>query len=96
MRVLDLIRGHSAMEALSLLSFLPHKAARMVEEVLKSAVANAVTNHKLPKPDLVVSEAWAGPGATQKRWQPVSRGRAHPILKRTAHITLFVRPEGEI
>lgn len=87
-RVLDLVRGKSAAEAAALLKFMPQKGARIVEKVLKSAVANAKNNYKLNEAKLVVSECYANKGIVMKRWQPRARGRAFPIKKRSAHVTV--------
>lgn len=87
-RVLDLVRGKSAAEAMALLRFMPQKGARIVEKVLKSAVANARNNSKLNEAKLVVSECYANKGIIMKRWQPRARGRAFPIKKRSAHVTV--------
>jgi large subunit ribosomal protein L22 len=59
-----------------------------VEKVLKSAVANAKNNYKLNEAKLVVSECYANKGIVMKRWQPRARGRAFPIKKRSAHVTV--------
>lgn len=59
-------------------------------ELVKSAVANAEHNYKQNKKDLYISRLVVTEGATLKRARPVSRGRSHPILKRTSHITLEV------
>jgi large subunit ribosomal protein L22 len=87
-RVLDLLRGKSAREAMTLLKFLPQKGARIIEKVLKSAIANAKNNFKLAEEKLVISECYANKGFVMKRWQPRARGRAFPIKKRTAHVTV--------
>jgi large subunit ribosomal protein L22 len=89
-RVLDLVRGKSAAEAMTILKFMPQKGARIVEKVLKSAVANARNNNKMEEAGLVVSEAYANKGTSMKRWQPRARGRAFPIKKRTSHVTICV------
>jgi len=89
-RVLDLVRGKSAAEAMTILKFMPQKGARIVEKVLKSAVANARNNNKMEEAGLVVSEAYANKGVIMKRWQPRARGRAFPIKKRSSHVTICV------
>jgi large subunit ribosomal protein L22 len=88
--VADHIRGRSVPEARTILAFTPRAAARDVEKVLKSAVANAESNPNLRwnGDDLVVSAVYVDEGPTQKRWQPRARGRASKILKRTCHITI--------
>lgn len=89
-RILNLVRGKRVEVAEAELRFLPQKGARIIEEVLKTGIANATHNYKMAPAKLRVVAAWAGPGAMLKRVQPVSRGRAHPIKKRTAHVTLYL------
>lgn len=89
-RVLDLVRGKRADEAVAILDFLPHASAKLILVTLKSAVANAVNNYKLPKENLAVAECYAGPSTPMKRFRPSSRGRAHSIMKRACHITVIV------
>ncbi|MBU0687162.1 MAG: 50S ribosomal protein L22 [Candidatus Margulisbacteria bacterium] len=93
-RVIDVIRGKNCVEALALLSFMPHKGAEIVLEVIKSAVANAKHNYKLEN-ELYISEAFADEATPYKRWRPRSRGRAHPVKKRNSHVTIYVSPRGE-
>lgn len=87
-RVLEVVRGKSALEAVALLKFMPHKAARIVEKLVKSALANAKNNYKLNEAVLVVKECYANKGIIMKRWQPRARGRAFSIKKRSAHVTV--------
>lgn len=87
-RVLEMVRGKSAGEALTLLNFMPQKGARIIAKVLKSALANAKQNHKLESANLVVCEAYANKGIIIKRMQPRARGRGFPIKKRTSHVTV--------
>lgn len=89
-RVLDVIRGKTAAEAVALLKFMPQKGARIVEKLVRSAVANAKNNFKLDEAGLVVSECFANKGIITKRIQPRARGRAFPIKKRTSHVTICV------
>lgn len=86
------IRGRSVADAKTMLAFMTRAAARDVENVLKSAVANAETNHGLVADDLYVSAAYVGSGPTLKRWQARARGRVGRIRKRTCHITILVAP----
>ncbi len=88
--VLDLIRGKSVAEAQAILAFTPRSASPIIEKVLNSAVANAENNLELNREDLIVAECYANQGPTLKRFQPVSHGRAHHILKRTSHITVVL------
>jgi large subunit ribosomal protein L22 len=89
-RILDKIRGMKALEASTALSFLPHASARVVNKVLRSAIANAENNHQVPAAQLTVSECFVDQGPTLKRFQPHAQGRAFPIKKRTSHITIVV------
>ncbi len=91
-RVVDLVRGKPALEALGLLRFMPQKGAKILEKVLKSAVANAKNNDKLEEEKLVVSEVYVNKGITMRRWQARARGRVNPINKRTSHLTVYVSP----
>lgn len=86
--VAGLVRGMQAEQAINLLSLTPKRAVRPLKELIKSAAANATNNFKQKKNTLVVQQIVVNEGATLKRFRPVSRGRAHPILKRTSHITV--------
>ena len=88
--VVDHIRGRTVPEARTVLAFTSRAAAREVEKVLRSAVANAEANHELIGDTLYVSEAHVDDGVTIKRWQPRARGRVARIKKRTCHITVVV------
>jgi large subunit ribosomal protein L22 len=89
-RVVDLIRGMEAREALSVLRFAPQAASEPVAKLLASAVANAEHNHHLDPSTLVVSVAYVDEGPTLKRFRPRAQGRAFRINKRTSHITIEV------
>lgn len=94
--VVDQIRGRTVPEARAILAFLERDAARDVERVLTSAVANAETNYGLLGDDLYVSAAYVGAGPTLKRWRARARGRVARIKKRTCHITVtLAMPTGE-
>jgi len=88
--VLDVIRGEKYEEAVAILKNMPNAATESVLKVLESAGANAENNLGLNKADLIVSEAFADGGPILKRFQPVSKGRAHEIKKRTSHITVIL------
>ena len=92
--VTDLIRGQRVTQARTTLAFTPRAAAREVEKVLRSAVANAETHPLLHwnGDDLVVSEITVDEGPTLKRWRARARGRVARIRKRTCHITVKLRP----
>ena len=95
--VTEQIRGRSVPEARTILAFMTRDAARDVERVLSSAVANAEANHNLDGDDLYVSIATVGAGPTLKRWRARARGRVARIKKRTCHITIALAlPEGGV
>src|SRR5687767_4288939 len=82
----QLIRGRAADEALELLRFLPNKSARLLEQVLKSALGNAEDRGASNIEDLVISESCVDGGPIMKRIMPRARGTAYPIKRRYAHI----------
>jgi large subunit ribosomal protein L22 len=92
--VIDAIRGKNCHDALAILKFTPNVAARTIEKLLRSAIANAENNHHMNADVLKVSQAFADGGPTMKRVHPRAMGRAFSILKRSSHITLVVT-EGE-
>ena len=100
-RVVNLIRGKQAEEALAILKFAPQGASEPVYKIVASAIANArqkATQEGLPfrEEELFVSEAFVNEGPTMKRIQPRAQGRAYRINKRTSHITVVVAtPEKE-
>jgi len=96
-----LVRGKFADEALDLLKYQPHRGARMLEKVLRSAVGNAQdpdqNKGQTVNPErLVVKEAKIDGGPMFKRIRPRARGMAYGILKRTAHITVELAPLDEV
>jgi large subunit ribosomal protein L22 len=92
--VLDQIRGKSVAEALATLQYTPRIAARMVEKVVRSAVANAEHNHQVRNlDDLRVHQAVADGGPSMKRVQPRAMGRAFFIRHKTSHLTIGVTDE---
>src|SRR3954454_608037 len=86
--LLDLIRGKYADDALDILKYMPHRGARMVEQVLKSAMANAEDKGIRNAGDLVVSDARGDGGPMFKRLMPRARGMAYLIRRRSAHIAI--------
>ena len=90
--VVDHIRGRSVPEARTVLAFTPRAAAREIEKVLASAVANAEANHGLIGDELVVTAAYVDEGPVIKRWRARARGRVARITKRTCHVTLKLEP----
>ena len=89
-RVVNLVRGLPAKEALTVLQFAPQAASVQVQKVLASAMANAENNERLDPDALLVSEAYVDEGPTLKRFRPRAQGRAYRIRKRTCHITIAV------
>ncbi len=90
--VADLIRGQNVNTALVQVQLSRRQAARVMEKVLKSAMANATQNHGVRDVDrLVVAQASVDEGPSMKRIQPRAMGRAFRIKKRTSHITIVVR-----
>ncbi|HOJ88551.1 MAG TPA: 50S ribosomal protein L22 [Pseudothermotoga sp.] len=89
--VVNAIRGKDVAEAFQILEMSPAKAARLVEKVLKSAVANAENNLKLSSDSLYVSHCVADDGPRLKRVWPRGRGRADMIQRRMCHITVAVK-----
>jgi len=92
-RVVDLIRGKQAAEALAILKFAPQAASEPVYKLVASAMANArvkadASNAFLDEQDLVIRRAYVDEGTTLKRFQPRAQGRAFKIMKRTSHITV--------
>jgi len=83
-----MIRGLMADEALEALRFLPNKSARLLEQVLKSALGNAEDRGARNIDDLVVTESRVDGGPMMKRIQPRARGTAYVIKRRLAHIHL--------
>jgi len=99
--VIDQIRGQSVNDALSLLAFSKKHAAKQIEKVVRSAVANAENaarsqNATLDVDDLFIKYAVINEGPKLKRWTPAAMGRATPMIKRTSHVEVIVaeRPEG--
>jgi large subunit ribosomal protein L22 len=89
--IVDLVRGRQADEALGLLKFMPHAAARPVAKVIRSAIANAEENFGLSREDLMITRAYADEAPT-RRWRRFgARGRFKPILRRASHITIVLQ-----
>ena len=100
-RVVNLIRGKQASEAMAILKFAPQAASEPIFKLVQAAVANAkvkadASNTFLNEDDLFVSAAFVDEGTTLKRFQPRAQGRAFQILKRTSHITVVVATPDEV
>jgi large subunit ribosomal protein L22 len=94
-RVIDLVRGMKAAEALDVLRFAPQAASEDVYKVVASAMANAEHNERLARDTLWVGEAYVDEGPTLKRFRPRAQGRAYRVRKRTSHITVVVESRTE-
>jgi large subunit ribosomal protein L22 len=98
-RVVDLIRGKAATDAVTVLTFAPQSASEPVKKVLESAIANARVKADresvaFDERNLVISAAFVDEGPTMKRFRPRAQVRAGRINKRTSHITVVVtQPE---
>lgn len=100
-RVVSLIRGKQASEAMAILKFAPQQASDPIFKLVQSAVANAKViadkqNLSIDEDDLFVSRAFVDEGTTLKRFMPRAQGRAFKILKRTSHITIVVATPDEL
>ncbi|WAB80256.1 50S ribosomal protein L22 [Microcella daejeonensis] len=100
-RVVALIRGKQALEALAILKFAPQSASEPVGKLVAAAIANArvkadASNTFLDEQDLYVSRAFVDEGTTLKRFQPRAQGRAFAIKKRTSHITVVLATPDEV
>jgi large subunit ribosomal protein L22 len=100
-RVVNLIRGKQATEALGILKFAPQAASEPIYKLVASAVANAKVKDEnvgaiVDEDDLVISAAFVDEGVTLKRFRPRAQGRAFRINKRTSHITVVVATPDEI
>jgi len=99
-RVVALIRGKQALEALAIMKFAPQSASEPVYKLVAAAMANArvkadASNAFLDEQDLYVSRAFVDEGTTLKRFQPRAQGRAFAIKKRTSHITVVLSTPDE-
>ena len=100
-RVVDLIRGKAATDAVTVLTFAPQSASKPVKKVLESAIANARVKADresvaFDERNLVITAAFVDEGPTMKRFRPRAQGRAGRINKRTSHITVVVtQPENK-
>lgn len=101
-RVVDLVRGRSAVDAIALLKFQPQEVAGDVLKLIQSAVANArvlaeISGERFVESELIIKEIFVDEGQTMKRIRPRAQGRAAQILKRTCHISVIVAtPEAAV
>lgn len=87
--VIDLIRDQHVNAAQEILRFTPKRSSRMIDKVLRSAIANA-NEAEADVRSLYVAAAQIDEGPRMRRWRPKDRGRAHQILKRLSHIVVEV------
>ena len=95
--VVNVVRGRRVADALDTLNFLPQKVTRLVKLTILSAVHNLMDQNKderFNESELVVREIRVDEGPRLKRFRPAPRGRAHPIMKRSAHLTVVVSTTG--
>jgi large subunit ribosomal protein L22 len=92
-RVIDLIKGKNAGDALLFLRFMPYRGARFVEKLLKSAIANAEQKKAVNPESMKIIKSLVDQGPTMKRIETRAMGRANVIRKRTCHITLVLSEE---
>jgi len=90
-KIVNVVRGKNCDEVLYLLKALPQKGARIVEKLVKSAVANAKNNSRQDPHKLIVAEIFVDSAGMLKRFRAQSRGRGAPIKKRLSHVTIEVR-----
>jgi large subunit ribosomal protein L22 len=88
--VVDLVRGKPVNEAMALLRFTPKAAAKEIEKLVHSAVANAENNYTLDAEDLFIARISADTGPTTKRFRPRAHGRVSPLLKRSTNVTVVL------
>lgn len=94
--ILDTIRGKSVNEAFAILESTPKIASEPILKVVKSATANGEHNMGLSRADMFIAETYADGGPILKRVNPVSKGRAYRINKRTSHITVILDTAKEV
>jgi ribosomal protein L22 len=90
--VADQVRGKPVMEAIPLLQFSPRGAARDIEKLLQSAMANAENNHDLVAEEMRITAINVDEGPTLRRWRARARGRATRVDKRTCHVSVALTP----
>jgi len=94
-QVADLVRGKDALQAQNMLLFTVNKSSKPVLKLLNSAIASAKHDLHLEESNLFISKITVDEGPKMKRWHPMSRGRAYPIIKRSSHIVLTLSEKSE-
>lgn len=92
--LVDMVRGKTVDEALTVLKFAPSPLSRVVARVVKSAAANAENNFQMTPSDLRIARIYADGARSLKRYRPRARGRTGRIIKRSCHITVVVTEQG--
>jgi large subunit ribosomal protein L22 len=92
-RVVDLIRGKKAGDALLSLKFMPYRGARFIEKILKSAMHNAEQKNNNVDSESLLIKAFVDEGSMMKRVEQRSMGRANMIKKKSCHITVILTEE---
>jgi large subunit ribosomal protein L22 len=92
-KIVGAIKNKPVEDGLSILKFMPQKAAGILDKIIRSAVANADQNPDIDIDLLVIRNILADQGPTLKRWKARARGRGTRILKRTSHITVILAEE---
>lgn len=93
--VTELIKGQTVARAYVLLDHTPKRATDQIKKLIASAVANARQEGSVNEEDLVISDIRVDEGSTLKRYRPVSRGRAHPVRKRTSRISVVLEKRAQ-
>ncbi len=88
--LVDMVRGKSVDEAMTLLQFTPSPIGRIVTKIVKSAAASAENNYQMVPSNLRIVKIFVDEARTLKRFRPRARGRPNTILKRSSHITVIV------
>ena len=88
--VLDAIRGKDVKTALAILEYNPRNASRIINKLLRSAIANAENNNGMNADHLYIEECYANKGPTLKRIRPRAQGRDYRIEKKMSHITIVL------
>jgi len=92
--ILERLPGLTVDQSLALLRYVQSPHARSISKTVLSAASNAENNFNLDVDDLIIKRAYADEGKTQRRFRARSRGRASPLLKRSAHITIILDERG--
>ena len=90
--VCDKVRGLDALQAKTVLEYMPQKGAGFVFKTLNSALANAENNHDIDPSTLIVAQIWADEGTRLRRVKAGARGRYKPRIKRMSHLTVVLAP----